>query len=158
MAKLHGGGNNWKICRLMPKTEADKKKMRESHHIVLSAMEACMYLMICEGEVEAIGTVDKAAMGYWLSKPYTLQEETEDMSGMIGTGMLVADKLYFNQTECARHWCTQSNMMMVVEVRYVLLTGFQLQPISKTNKLPMACTRKEAVQKKAVTVTLLDQK
>ena len=119
LAKLHGGGNNWKICRLMPKTEADKKKMRESHHIVLSAMEACMYLMICEGEVEAIGTVDKAAMGYWLSKPYTLQEETEDMSGMIGAGTMVADMLYFNQIECARHWYTQSNMMTVVEVRYI---------------------------------------
>jgi len=47
-------------------------------------------------------------------------------------------------------------MTMVVEVRYVLLTGFQLQPISKTNKLPMVCNRNDAVQKKAVKVTLLD--
>jgi hypothetical protein len=46
-------------------------------------------------------------------------------------------------------------MTTVVEVRYVLLTGFQLQPISKTNKLPTACNRKEAAQKKAVKVTLL---
>jgi hypothetical protein len=44
----------------------------------------------------------------------------------------------------------------VVEVRYVLLTGFQLQPISKTNKLPTTCNRREAAQKKAVKVTLLD--
>ena len=36
------------------------------------------------------------------------------------------------------------------------LTGFQLQPISETNKLPSACNRKEAAQKKAVKVTLLD--
>jgi hypothetical protein len=47
-------------------------------------------------------------------------------------------------------------MATVVEVRYVLLTGFQLQPISKTNKLPTACNRREAAQKKAVKVTLLD--
>ncbi len=49
-------------------------------------------------------------------------------------------------------------MMTVVEIRYVLLTGFQLQPISKTNKLPMACNsnRKDATQKKAVKVMLLD--
>ena len=63
--------------------------------------------------------------------------------------------LYFNQVERARHWYTQSNMMTVVEVQYVLLTGFQLQPISKTNKLPTACNRKDAAQKKAVNVMLL---
>ncbi len=44
----------------------------------------------------------------------------------------------------------------MVEVRYVLLTGFQLQPISKTSKLPTACNRREAAQKKAVKVMLLD--
>ena len=154
------GGNDWKICRLVPKTEADKKGARESHHSVLGAMEAHMSLMIREGEVGAIGTADEATMGYyvvkWLSEPYTLQEETEGMSGMIGVGTMVADMLYFNQVERARHWYTQSNMTTVVEVRYVLLTGFQLQPISETNKLPTACNRKEAAQKKAVKVTLLD--
>ena len=75
---------------------------------------------------------------------------------MIGVGTMVADMLYFNQVERARHWYTQSNMTTVVEVRYVLLTGFQLQPISETNKLPMACNRKDAAQKKAVEVMLLD--
>jgi hypothetical protein len=54
------GGNDWKICRLVPKTEADKKGARESHHSVLGAMEmeARMSLMIREGEVGAIGTAD----------------------------------------------------------------------------------------------------
>ncbi len=37
-----------------------------------------------------------------------------------------------------------------------MLTGFQLQPISKTNKLPTVCNRREAAQKKAVKVMLLD--
>jgi hypothetical protein len=120
-----------------------------------------MSLMVREGEMGTIGTVDEAALGYyvvkWLSNLYTLQEETaEGMSGMIGAGTMVADVLYFNRVECATHWYTQSNMMTVVEVRYVLLTGFQLQPISETNKLPIACNRREAVQKKAVKVTLLD--
>jgi hypothetical protein len=72
------GGNDWKICRLVPKMEADKNGARESHHSILGAMEAHMSLMICEGEVGAIGTVDEATMGYyvikWLSKPCTLQE------------------------------------------------------------------------------------
>jgi hypothetical protein len=63
--------------------------------------------------------------------------------------------LYFNQVERARHWYTQSNMTTVVEVQYVLLTGFELQPISETNKLPTACNRKEAAQKKAVKVMFL---
>ena len=75
---------------------------------------------------------------------------------MIRVGTMVANMLYFNQVERARNWYTQSNMSTVVEVRYVLLTGFQLQPISETNKLPTACNRKEAAQKKAVKVTLLD--
>ena len=60
--------------------EADKKGARESHHSVLGAMEARMSLMIREGKIGAIGTAYKATMGYyvvkWLSKPYTLQEET----------------------------------------------------------------------------------
>ena len=119
-----------------------------------------MSLMICKGEVGAISMADEATMGYyvgkWLSKPYTLQEETEGMSGMIGVGRMVANIIYFNQVERARHWYTQSNMTTVVEVRYVLLTGFQLQPISKTNKLPTACNRKDTAQKKAVKVMLLD--
>ena len=118
-----------------------------------------MSLTIREGKVGAIGTADEATMGYyvgkWLSEPYTLQEETEGMSGMIGVGTMVADMLYFNQVERARHWYTQSNMTTVVEVRYVLLTGFELQPISETNKLPTACNRKEAAQKKAVKLMLL---
>jgi len=119
-----------------------------------------MSLMIREGEVGAISMADEATLGYyvgkWLSEPYTLQEETEGMSGMIGAWTMVANMLYFNQVECARHsWYTQYNMMTVVEVRYVLLMGFQLQPISETNKLPMACNGKDAAQKKAVKVMLL---
>ncbi len=118
-----------------------------------------MSLTIREGKVGAIGTADEATMGYyvgkWLSEPYTLQEETEGMSEMIGVGTMVANMLYFNQVERTRHWYTQSNMTMVVEVQYVLLAGFQLQPISKTNKLPTACNRKDAAQKKAVKVMLL---
>ncbi len=130
------------------------------HHSILGTMEANMSLMIRKGEVGAIRTADEAMMGYyvvkWLSEPYTLQEETEGMSGMIRVGKMVADMIYFNQVQRARHWYTQSNMTTVVEERYVLLTGFQLQPISETNKLPMACNRKVAAQKKAVKVMLLD--
>ena len=80
----------------------------------------------------------------------------EGMSGVIGAGTMVADVLYFNRVERATHWYTQSNMTTVVEVKYVLLTGFQLQPISNTNKLPTGCNRREAAQKKAVKVLLLD--
>ncbi len=47
------GGNDWKICQLVPKTEADKKGVWELHHCVLSAMEACMSLMVREGKVGA---------------------------------------------------------------------------------------------------------
>ncbi len=62
----------------------------------------------------------------------------------------------FNGVEHTPHWYTQSKETMVAEVRYVLLTGLHLLPISKTNKLPMRCNRREAAQKKAVKVMLLD--
>jgi hypothetical protein len=154
------GGNNWKICQLVPKMEADKKGARELHHCILSTMEARMSLMVRKGKVGAIGTADDAAMGYyvvkWLSKPYTLQEDTDSMSGTIGAGTMVVDVLYFNRVERAPHWYMQSKETMVAEVQYVLLTGLHLLPISETNKLPTACNRREAVQKKVVKVTLLD--
>jgi hypothetical protein len=41
-------------------------------------------------------------------------------------------------------------------IPYVLLTGLHLLPISETNKLPTACNRREAAQKKVVKVTLLN--
>jgi hypothetical protein len=70
------GAHNWIIVALMPKTEADKKVVRESLHCILNALVACMSLMMREGHIGAVGTTDKKAMGYylvkWLSRPYTL--------------------------------------------------------------------------------------
>jgi hypothetical protein len=104
---------------------------------------------------------DDAAMGYyvvkWLSEPYMLQEDTDGMSRTIGMGTMVFNALYFNRVEHAPHWYTQSKETTVAEVRYVLLTGLHLLPISETTKLPMACNRREAAQKKAVKIMLLDQ-
>ncbi len=119
-----------------------------------------MSLMVREGKVGAIGMADNVAMGYyvvyWLSKPYTLQEDMDGMSGTIGKGMMVVNTHYFNWVELAPHWYTQSKEKTVAEVRYVLLTGLHLLPISKTNKLPTACNRRKAAQKKVVKVMLLD--
>jgi hypothetical protein len=67
-----------------------------------------MSLMICKGQVGAVGTTDKALMGYylvkWLSEPYTLQEDTQGMSGMIPTGSMVVDGLYFNRVQRTPCW------------------------------------------------------
>jgi hypothetical protein len=64
---------------------------------ILSALEVRMSLMTREGKVSAVGTNDEAAMGYylikWLSNPYTLQEDTGDMSGMIPARAMVIDML-----------------------------------------------------------------
>ena len=143
------GDNNWKICQLVPTTVENEKGVRVSMQCVLNAMEGRMSMMIREGEVGAIGTEDEAAMGYylvkWLSEPYTLQEDTDGMSGRIGVGTMVVDAIYFNQVGRAPHWYTQSGETTVAEVRYVLQTGLQLQPISETNKLPTTCQRWEAV-------------
>jgi hypothetical protein len=101
------GANNWKICTLMPKMEADKKLVRKSLRCVLNVLEARMSLMMRKGQVGAVGTSDEAVMGYylvkWLSKPYTLQEDTDGMSGMIPTGSMVVDGLYFNRVQRAPH-------------------------------------------------------
>jgi hypothetical protein len=66
------GGNDSKICQLVPTTEMDEKGVRESHHSVLGAMEARMSLMIREGEVGAISTADKATMGYYVGLVFIL--------------------------------------------------------------------------------------
>jgi hypothetical protein len=99
-------------------------------------------------------------MGYylvkWLSEPYTLQKDTEGMSGMIPVGSMVVDGLYFNRVQGAPLWYTSSSDTMVVEVKNVLRTGLQLQPLSMTNALPNACARIKAMLKKAVTVSTLD--
>jgi hypothetical protein len=57
--------------------------------------------MIREGKVGAVATADEAAMGYyvvkWLSKPYSLQEDKEGMSGVTGAGVMVAYALFYNK-------------------------------------------------------------
>ena len=67
-----------------------------------------MSLMVHEGDIGVVGTDDKAAMGYylmrWLSKPYTLQEDTEGMSGIIDAGAMVIDGLYYNRVQRAPYW------------------------------------------------------
>ncbi len=131
------GANDWKVCALVPKTEADKKEARESICCVLNAYVARMSLIMRKGEVGAVGTTNEAVMGYylvkWLSEPYTLQTDTAGMSGMIPTGTIVADVLYFNRVHCTPHWYTPSGVMTLFEVKYVMRTGLQLQPISTTN-------------------------
>ncbi len=61
-------------------------------------MEARISLMIREGEVSAVATTYEAVMGYyvvkWLSKPYSLQEDKEGMSGVIGAGVMIAEALF----------------------------------------------------------------
>ncbi len=46
----------------------------------------------------------------------------------------------------------------MVEVRYVLLTGLEMEKVSATNPLPQACNRVEAKRQKATRVSLLDHK
>jgi hypothetical protein len=83
----------------------DEKGVQESNQCVLNALEVRVSLMLCVGDVGAVGTMDKARMGYyvvkWLCKPYTLQEETEGMATMIGTGIMVVKGVYYNRVEWA---------------------------------------------------------
>ena len=47
------------------------------------------------------------------------------------------------------YWYTQSELMTVVKVRHVLWSGLQLEEISATNNLPLACNRLDATRKRA---------
>ena len=153
------GANNWKVCALILKLVTDKK---EAHESILNGFVACMSLIMLKGKVGAVGMTDEAAMGYYLnillSKPYILQVVTSGMSGMIPVGTMVANALYFNRVQHTPHWHTPFGVTTVVEVKYVMWTGLQLQSISTTNVLPLACARAEATRKKAVQVSPLDHK
>jgi hypothetical protein len=80
----------------------------------------------------------------------------EGMSGVIGAGVMVVDALFYNRVMCAPFWYTQSGERMVVKVRYVLLTGLEMEEVSAINILPQACNRVEAKWQKATRVTLLN--
>jgi len=82
--------------------------------------------------------------------------DTEGTAGLIGTGKMVADALYFNRVPCAPYWYTLSGENTIVEVRYDLQTGVQMQEISGVNKLPRVCNRMEATWQRALKVTSLD--
>ena len=71
---------------------------------------------------------------------------------MIAAGAMVVDAVYFNMVGRAPYWYTQSELTTVVEVRHVLRSGLQLEEISVTNKLPLACNRLDATRKRAVKI------
>ncbi len=121
-----------------------------------------MSLIVRKGKIGAVGMTDEAAAGYylvkWLSEPYTLHADTEGMSGFISAGKMVVNKLYFNPVHRAQNWYTLSDITTVVEVKHILQTGLQVQPISATNALPGTCASQEATRKKAVKVSSVDHK
>jgi hypothetical protein len=66
---------------------------------------------------------------------------------------MVVDAVYFNMVGRVPYWYTQSELTTVVEVRHVLQSGLQMEEISATNKLPLACNRLDATRKRAVKIT-----
>jgi hypothetical protein len=63
-------------------------------------------------------------MGYyvvkWLSEAYSLQDDTNGMSGVINTGVMAADALYFNRVKRKPYWYMQSGITTVVKVWAVI--------------------------------------
>lgn len=92
-------------------------------------------------------------MGYLvvelLSEPHSFQEDTEWIAGMIGAGIMAAGAIFYNMVEGTPYWYTRSGKTMVIEVRYVLQTVFEMDEISSENPLPKTCSRKEATRQKA---------
>ena len=69
---------------------------------------------------------------------------------------MVANALYFSRVQRAPYWYTLLVENTIVEVRYVLQTGVQMQEISGVNKLPNACNRMEATRQGALKLRSLD--
>jgi hypothetical protein len=68
----------------------------------------------------------------------------------------LADAIFYNRVERAPYWYTLSSVITVIEVGYVLQTGFQMDDISPENQLPQTCNRMKATQQKAKRVSILD--
>ncbi len=62
------GQNDWQICKLVPKTTEGERDARESMKGICIAMEARIALMIQEGKIGAVATIDEAAMRYYVVK------------------------------------------------------------------------------------------
>ncbi len=156
MWKSYECANNWEIFELVTRTEDNEIGVQESNQFLLNAMEVHILLMMHMGDASAVGTMDKAAMGYyivkWLSKPYTLQVETEGMARMIGTGILMVKGVYYNRVEHTTYWYMLAGVRTVFEMRHVLWTGLQLLEICSKNKLPQAWNRMEATRQKTAKV------
>ena len=125
------GANDWKIFQLEPVNKEEETGARDSIRCVLNALEARMSLAIREGEVGAVGTIDEAAMGYyivkWLSELYALQVDAEGISGIVTAGAMVVDGLYFNRVQQAPYWYTQSEERSIIKVKHVLQSGLHLK-------------------------------
>ena len=68
----------------------------------------------------------------------------------------LADAIFYNKVERAPYWYTLSSVITVIEVGYVLQTGFQMDDISPENQLPRTCNRMKATRQKAKRVSILD--
>ena len=98
---------------------------------------------------------DDATMGYyvvikWTSELYTVCFASSRRGSVQGA--MVVDAVYFNMVGRAPYWYTQSELTTVVKVRHVLRSGLQLEKISVTNKLPLACNRLDVMRKRAVKI------
>ena len=148
------GANNWRISELVPRTLEDEMGARDGNKLVLNALEVRVATLMREGEIGSVATTDEDVMGYYsivelIGDPYLLQEDTEGMAGLIDAGTMVADAFLYNQVGGAPYWYTRSRMKAVIEVRYVLQTGFEMNGISRENPLPKTCSRKEAMRQDA---------
>jgi hypothetical protein len=92
----------------------------------------------------------------WLSEPYSLQVDTDGMAGVIGTGKIMANAIYYNRVPSPPYWYTKSEEKTVVKVRHVLKSELDVKEVSAMNPLPWGCNRMEATWQKAVMVNILN--
>jgi hypothetical protein len=150
------GLNDWHITDVKQKTgeEGELDELEEANLTLLGGIATRMAERVVDGGIGVFQTEDPEADGYylieWTTSPYTLQEDQllqeYDPPQLVKAGELVCEGRYLNQVGRARQWYTPSEVPTTVRMQQVIAPDLALMPISKQNKLPNACNKREATK------------
>ena len=79
----------------------------------------------------------------WISKPYTLQEEMDELR----VGKLVCNAMYLNLVGQARNWYMPGTGEMIICIQHVVTGDIELLEPLEMITLPRTCHQWEAIQK-----------
>ena len=148
------GYKNWRVVDLVTTNvtpeEEEKIGARINERILI-------------GTFGAMRTNDKATQGYylvkWITEPYTVQEDTVMMrvepqqSPFVGEKM--CDAVFWNPVPNAIDWhipISKREGLVMIRLKYVLITGVTMRMISDNNMLPNKFNKKQATNQGAMNI------